>query len=241
LRTFILVCTIVAFVIIAVYATQSVLSLSRFKVKVERASEPFKERWNTARGVLLSVAGVLVGGAAVLFVLLPSSKQPAASNIQRQHGYTASVIPLKATIRFSNPRGTFQNPLPVRCQLGIQVAGRIPASYAFAVGNAIVGQKADVLFVPESAASRIATDIWTVPMVFGMDGNGGRKFTVYLMILPKEQLLYLVAEAQSVRSYVSGKYAEQSWWSAPGLPPRPAIVLDRETVQRSSDTGCPKQ
>jgi hypothetical protein len=239
LYTFGLVCLVIALVIILPYATQSILSLSPLKVKVERATEPFKERWENGGKVLIGIAAVLatVGGA---YLAISGSKQPAEHKAQSPQ---ADIAPATAapTIRFSDPRGTIQSPLMVSCQQDIQVAGRVPAGYAFAVGNVVSGQNADIAFVPETAASPVAPNTWNVPIVFGTAENHSSKFAVYLEVLPTQQLSYLVGEAQSIRQFTSqNKYAGATWWRAPGLPPMPAIAQDQETVQRTTaQTGCP--
>jgi hypothetical protein len=234
-----LVCLVIALVIILPYAAQSILSLSPLKVKVERATEPFKERWENGGKVLIGIAAVLatVGGA---FLAVSGSKQPTEHKAQSPQ---ANIAPATArpTIKLSNPHGTIQNPLMVSCQQDIQVAGRVPTGYTFAVGNVIIGQNADIVFVPEAAATLVAPNTWNVPIVFGGAADHGSKFTVYLEVLPTQQLNYLVAEAQSIRQYTSkNKYSGATWWRAPGLPPVPAIAQDQETVQRTTDqTGCP--
>jgi hypothetical protein len=227
----------IALVIIVPYAVQSILSLSPWKVKVERVTEPFKERWKNGGKVLIGI-GAALATVAGAFLAVSGSGQPAEHTPQSPQ---ANIPMATSTIKFSNPRGTIQNPLMVSCQQDIQVAGRVPTGYTFAVGNVIIGQNADTEFVPEAAATLIAPNTWNVPQVFGRAADHGSKFTIYLEVLPTQQLNYLVAEAESIRQYTSqNKYAGQTWWRAPGLLPVPAIVQDQETVQRTADqTGCP--
>ena len=117
----------------------------------------------------------------------------------------------------------------------------MPKGHVFAVGTVIIGQSANIFFVPEEAATLVAANTWNVPMVFGLAADSGNKFSIYLEALPAKQLDYLVTEAQAVREFLSNnKYAGQSWWATPALPPAPAIPEDEETVQRTTGTtGCP--
>src|SRR5450631_30057 len=212
------------------------------KVKIERVTEPFKERWDTAGKVLIVVAGVLVA-AGVGLLAVSTSKQSTKDNTQSPQTNVTPSAAATPTIKFSNPRGTDQNPVMVSCQEDIEITGRMPKGYAFTVGVIGQNQNTDIEFVPETetATTSIPPDTWKVPLVFGGAANNGDKFTVYLEVLPIQQLNYLVAEAQSIRAFLSGtKYAGQSWWTTPGLPPAPAIAQDQETVQRTPDqTGCP--
>jgi hypothetical protein len=240
LRAFGLICAIAGVVIVVSFGIQAILSLSPLRLKVERATEPLKKRWKTAGKVLMVVASVLVASGTG-FLAVSTSKQSLNNNAQPPRTNVAPVATVLPTIRFSNPRGTIQNPLTVPCQEDIEVAGRMPKGYTFAVGNVLIGQNADIVFVPEQAASLVAANTWKVPVVFGQAADSGSKFSVYLEVLPMQQMNYLVAEAQSIREFLSkGKYAGQTWWRTPILPPAPAIDQDQETVQRTADkAGCP--
>jgi hypothetical protein len=240
LRTFGLICGITGVVIVVLYGLQALLSLSPWKIKPVRATQPFKERWETAGKILMIVAGVLVA-AGVGFLAVPASPQSVKHDTHSPQARISPVSTVTSTIKFSNPRGTDQNPLEVSCQQDIEVTGRMPTGYAFAIGNVAIGENADIVFVPEEAATRTAANTWEVPIVFGDAADKGSKFSVYLEVLPARQLNYLVEEAQSIRAFLySGKYAGQTWWIAPSLPPVPAIPQDQETVQRTADTtGCP--
>lgn len=96
----------------------------------------------------------------------------------------------------------------------------MPKGYAFAVGVISQNQNTDIEFVPETATTSMPPDTWKVPLVFGGATSNGDKFTVYLEVLPIQQLNYLVAEAKSIRAFLSGtKYVGQSWWTTPGAGP----------------------
>lgn len=240
MRTFWLICGITGVAIVGLYGILAILSLTPARIKVEPVTEPFKKRWKAARKVLMIAAGVLVA-AGVGFLAVSPSTQPAKYDKQSPQANSAPVAPTTLTIKFSSPRGTDLNPLMVSCQEGIEVTGQMPKGYMFAVGNVIIGQNDDIVFVPEEAASLVAANTWEVPIVFGIAADSRSKFSVYLVVLPAQQLNYLVSEAQSIREFVSkGKYTGQTWWSAPSLPPVPAIAQDQETAQRTADTtGCP--
>jgi hypothetical protein len=239
LRVIGLVCIIVALIIVMAYLVQITPSLLP-KIKVVGHATSRKERWEAAAKIVIPIAAVLgtVGGG---FLARTGSGQASESDTRPNHGSSASAATVSPTIKFSDPRGTIENPLSASCQYDVVVTGQIPNGYRFAVGNEVVGQNADMVFVPEQAASQVATDTWRVPVVFGAAGDAGKQFQVELVVLPMQQIDYLVAEAQSVRTYTSGsKYAGETWWRASGPPPSPAILQDQEFVQRTADTtGCP--
>jgi hypothetical protein len=236
-----LACLIISLLIIVPYGLSAVLSLLPWKFNIERVTQPFGERSKKAGKVLIGIAAVLATVGAIAFVNI-SSKQPSKTKHQSLHGNVGSIADVMPTIKFTNPRGTTQNPLMVLCQQDIEVAGRIPKGYAFAVGNAAAGPYNSIAFVPQIAALPAGKDTWKVPLVFGSSSDAGKKFNLYLEVLPSRELNYLVAEAQSLRQYVSGsKYNGQTWWTSPGLPPKPAIAQDQETAKRTAaTTGCPK-
>jgi hypothetical protein len=238
LRTSGLILSVSAVIIAFIFAVPAILSLSPWKLKVEHATEPFKTRWKTANKVLIGVAAV-IGAVGVGLLAVAPAKVPATEKVDSNHPSNIPAI-VKSTLKFSDPRGTIQNPLMEPCQAPIQVSGRVPNGYAFAVGNVVDGQNSDVAFVPEDAAVQVDSNTWQIPEVFGAADNNGEKFTVYLEVLPAQELTYLVAEAQSVRGALSSIYAGQTWWRAHGMPPEPALTEDQETVQRTkAKTGCP--
>lgn len=172
----------------------------------------------------------------------------------------------EATIKFDQ-RGTAATPLPVACRETVPVSGRLPRDYSFAVGNVIMGNSVgNVAFVPESSAVRDG-GTWHVPVTFGVTPNAGSEFEAYLVVIPQNELNYLVTESQQTRAAEAqhllrkgtgqqeavAEAVEQSGWTAPGLPRRqrllpkssgmyercPAVALSSEAAQeRIAELGC---
>ncbi len=177
-------------------------------------------------------------------------------HVQINGASSEGAIMRSTTIRFVQ-RGTAANPVPVACQQMVPVSGRVPKGYDFAVGNLVMGSNTGdtaPVFVPETAVVVRENNTWQVPVTFGDSSNAGSKFMVYLEVMPRQELNYLVTEGQQTRlievqQVLTGaaqkeaeqEAVEQSWWIAPGLPSSPAFTVDTQIYQRSStENGCPK-
>jgi hypothetical protein len=161
------------------------------------------------------------------------------------------------TMRFVQ-RGTPANPIIVECQQVVPLSGHVPKGYDFAVGNVVTGRNTGnsaPVFVPQTAAVvGHEKNTWQVPVTFGDSSDAGRKFIVYLEVMPKQELNYLVREGQQTRvveaeqmligaaqDNAKQQAVTQSWWIATGLPSSPAFKVDTQIYRRSSaKTGCPK-
>jgi hypothetical protein len=160
----------------------------------------------------------------------------------------------EATIKFDQ-RGTAANPISVACRETVPVSGRLPSGYSFAIGNVIMENNiSNVTFVPESSAVRDG-DTWHVPVTFGATSDTGHEFEAYLVVMPQNELDYLVTESQQARAaeaqhlLTKGTAQQeavteavgQSGWTAPGLPPSPAFTAEKQWYVRALSGRCPQQ
>jgi len=112
----------------------------------------------------------------------------------------------------------------------------------------------NVTFVPESSAVRDG-DTWHVPVTFGATSDTGHEFEAYLVVMPQNELDYLVTESQQARAaeaqhlLTKGTAQQeavteavgQSGWTAPGLPPSPAFTAEKQWYVRALPGRCPQQ
>jgi hypothetical protein len=157
------------------------------------------------------------------------------------------------TVKFEQ-RSTAANPTPVSCSYELPISGNPPVGYYFAVGNIVMVKNlgnAEPVYVPETAATYSRQkNTWLVPVTFGDASNLGDDFEASIVVMPEQELNYLLAEGRATRNIdaqqmPTGKAkakAEQqataSWWIAPGLPPSPAFTEDTQIYQLSNLSGC---
>jgi hypothetical protein len=163
-----------------------------------------------------------------------------------------------ATVKFVQ-RSSATDPISVSCRQQVAVSGHLAEGEVFAVGNIVTGKNIGntlPVFVPENAA-QVTYDngTWRVPVVFGGSGDAGSEFSVYLEVMPKAELNYLVTEAQQTRMAEVGQIApalpgetqkaavslglEQSWWEGPSQIPPPGFTADTQVYRRApSDHSC---
>lgn len=200
----------------------------------------------------LAVAGVAVTCTCVTVAVihLHKARTTPSANITPSE----NLIIRNTTVKFEQ-RSTAANPIGVSCSYKIPISGNLPKGYDFAVGN-IVSEKnignAEPVYVPETAAvySR-QNDTWLVPVTFGDASNLGDDFKVSLVVMPAQELNYLVTEGQETRKIdaqqtLTGKAetkaeqdaAYESWWIAPGAPPAPAFTKDTQIYQLNNSGSC---
>jgi hypothetical protein len=160
------------------------------------------------------------------------------------------------TVEFEQ-RSTAANPITVACNYDIPISGDLPAGYDLAVGTIVTEKNpgnAEPVYVPETAASYSGQNqTWLVPVTFGDASNLGDDFKVSLVVMPRQELNYLVTEARETRNIdaqqmLTGKAetnaeqqaAYESWWIAPGVPPSPAFIKDTQIYRLENSVGCSK-
>jgi hypothetical protein len=207
--------------------------------------------------VLAASVGVLCT-CSTLIIMQSTKKQP--SPPPRTISSEAAVM-RETTLRFVD-RGTRADPLPAECNQQVVVSGYVPDGYGFAVGNLVSGSTADLapVYIPNTAG--VVTHVgntWHFPVVFGDSSDAGAEFEAYLVVMPLQELDYLVADGQLTRKeeaqelltgIAAAKGAIQhavqdalteSWWTGTGQPPTPAFLRDTQFYQRgNSSVGCPK-
>lgn len=177
----------------------------------------------------------------------------------RPERVVADRAALEATTGRFVQRSTASDPIPVVCKQQIAVSGRLAKGDVFAIGNIVTGKNiGDVLpvFVPENAANvSYNNGTWQVPVVFGGKDDAGSEFAVYLEVMPRAELDYLVSEAEQTRMAEVGQVGpslsveaqraaaqlgvEESWWEGPSKIPPPGFTADTQVYRRaSSDHSC---
>jgi hypothetical protein len=124
----------------------------------------------------------------------------------------------------------------VVCHKNIQLTGHVPAGDVVVIGNVIPRER---VITFESNVSSGAAGTLHSHIQFGIDSNARHRFTVYAVVMPQSEKNYLVGEAVTYWKAKPGQPYPPTSWHAFGLPPAPAYIEDRETVQRTSaTTGC---
>jgi hypothetical protein len=160
----------------------------------------------------------------------------------------------ETTVKFDE-RSTAANPIIVSCNFNVPVSGHLPNGYDFAVGNIINGKNignAEPVYVPDTAARKSSQDsTWLVPVTFGGPTKLKEDFKVSLVVMPAQEMNYLVSEGQETRKIdaqqmltgdaatKAGQLAtEESWWIAAGTPPPPAFTEDTQVYQLNPSAAC---
>jgi hypothetical protein len=231
------------------YAVKASVTIGLFALLVVLTSggRLKKARDLTQITALATSFGVLcICSTVVIMQSLKKQSPPPAHNVSSE-----TAVIRGTTIRFVD-RGTLANPLPAECVQQVAVSGHVPDGYGFAVGNLITGSTTDraPVFVPDTAVVIRDGNIWNFTITFGDNDNAGDEFEAYLVVMPLQELSYLVTEGQITRQEEAQKLltrvplqneikevVTESWWIATGLPPSPAFRVDTQFYQRSKSSG----